>query len=190
MSDGIAEPSSPPQESSLTLEAVPSSALTDDLVQRLLTIFEENMGELYRVSSWGLKLNEKEEELRHRKARYLLVWEHSTAADDVPTTTLAAFCHYRFCLDDDERPDWPVLCIYEIQVALGYQRRGLGQALMRILQEIGRQTDMAKVLLTVFSRNVEGIQFYREKCGYTVDESDPSIYGDHHEDYSIFSKVV
>lgn len=166
------------------LQAMHSADLTDELVQDLLTIFEDNMGELYRVSTWGLKLDEKAQEFRHRKARYLFV-----SSNNGDEASMAAFVHYRFCFDDDERPDWAVLYVYEIQVVDGFQRKGLGRALMLLLEEIGRQTLMTKVMLTVFNQNVEGMKFYRERCGYVVDETDPSNYQER-ADYAILSKAL
>ena len=171
------------------LEVMSSSALQEDTLQDVLRIFEENMGELYRISTWGLNLDEKAEELRHRKARYLIVWTKQDKEEEAESRKMAAFVHYRFCFDDDERPDWAVLYIYEIQVADGFQRKGMGQALMLLLEEVARQTQMTKVMLTVFNQNVEGMKFYRERCGYAVDDSDPSNY-DERADYTILSKTV
>lgn len=39
---------------------------------------------------------------------------------------------------------------FEIQVVPGYQRKGIGAYLIRLLEAIGKQTSMDKVMLTVF----------------------------------------
>lgn len=170
------------------LQALPSTVLTQDILQQLLGMFEDNMGELYRISTWGLNLEQKADEFRHRKARFLLVWRKAGQEDSTPPR-IASFVHYRFCFDDDERPDWAVLYIYEIQVAADFQRRGLGRSLMLLLEEVGRQTQMTKIMLTVFHRNAEGMRFYMERMEYVIDETSPSQYGDR-ADYEILSKPL
>lgn len=167
------------------LQVLSSPELTNEIVHSLLCIFEDNMGELYRVSSWGLDMTAKKEELCHRKARFLLLW----SGEDTPSREVAAYVHYRFCFDDDERPDYAVLYCYEIQVQKAYQRRRVGRALMQLLEEVGRETNMSKVMLTVFFKNAEALKFYQEGMGYTVDESSPSQYKEA-ADYEILSKVL
>eukprot|EP00977_Amphora_coffeiformis_P006676 scaffold1453_cov195-Amphora_coffeaeformis.AAC.12 len=160
------------------LQALSSAELTQENLQTLLDMFESNMGEMYRISTWGLNLEEKAEELRHRKARFLLVWSKGEEASTPPK--IAA---------DDERPDWAVLYIYEIQVEADFQRKGLGRSLMLVLEEVGRQTQMTKIMLTVFHRNAEGMKFYMDRMGYAIDEASPSQCGDR-VDYEILSKPL
>ena len=180
-----------------SLQATAASNLSPDLLQKLLDIFQDNMGDLYRASSWGLDLDDKARQLGHRKARYLLLWSNSNHANtpeeddnNDENKTLAAFVHYRFDFDDDERPEFAVLYVYEIQVVDGFQRQGLGGALMAVLEALGRATDMSKVMLTVLNQNVGAAEFYRQKCGYVVDASDPSNYNDPTADYKILSKTL
>ena len=184
--DGDNNHSSASDESTMRLQALSSSETSQEMLQSCLQLFEDNMGELYRVSTWGLNLQEKADEFRHRKARFLLVWAMGEG-DEGAKESLAAFCHYRFCFDDEERPDWAVLYVYELQVAKGFQRKNIGLGLQHVLEEVGRQAQMAKIMLTVFHNNPNAQRFYRDKCGYKVDETDPSNYKER-ADYIILSK--
>ena len=69
-----------------------ASDLTAELVDSCLDLFQVNMGELYRNSSFGLDLDAKRSELTHRKARYLLVFDTSvvgaTAENGNPSHTI------------------------------------------------------------------------------------------------------
>lgn len=150
--------------------------------KELLNLFEENMGEFYRQSSWGLDMNDKEQEFQHRKARYLVVREQSNDC-------LVAFCHYRFCLDDDEHPTCAVLYVYELQVASNQRRRGWGRKLMEILERLAHQANMPKVVLTVFLKNKQALHFYRESLHYDIDPISPSQHNEPAE-YEILSKTI
>jgi ribosomal protein S18 acetylase RimI-like enzyme len=166
-----------------SLQAMTSSEMKEELRKEVLRIFEENMGDLYRSSSWGLDMDEKRQELQHRKARFLLVRSKEQGGE------LAAFVHYRFDFDDEERPDGAVVYIFEIQVAAAFRRQRLGRSLMEVLEEVAHQTNMSKVVLTVFKKNVQAMEFYRQGLGYEVDESSPSQHNSP-ADYEILSKIV
>ena len=91
-----AAPDAKDDNKAFNLQALPSTDLTQENIQALLNIFEDNMGEMYRISTWGLNLEEKAEEFRHRKARFLLVW--SKGGEEAPPK-IAAFVHFRFCTE-------------------------------------------------------------------------------------------
>ena len=83
---------------SFDLQALSSTELSQENLQTLLNIFEANMGEMYRISTWGLNLEEKAEELRHRKARFLLIWSRG-GEEESTSRKIAAFVHFRFCFE-------------------------------------------------------------------------------------------
>jgi len=171
--------------SRLLLQYKSSIDPTDTLLKQCVDLFERNMGDLYRGSSWGLDLKEKAEELQHRKARFLFVFP----SDENPVQELAAFVHFRFEFDDDDEPEYAVLYLYEIQVEAAYRRKGLGQQLMSTLEAVAQSTAMQKVMLTVFKKNDTAMQFYTQKLDYVIDESSPSKHG-RQEDYEILSKAI
>ena len=143
-------------------------------------LFQANMTDLYKQSSWGLDLEDKKEELSHSKARFVSLRAEGGA--------LAAFLHFRFVMDDDENPSCVVLYVYELQIDKEHQRKGLGRRLMCLVEQLAAATNMTKVVLTVFRANKGAMEFY-EKLGYTVDETSPSQHGEW-TDYEILSKVV
>jgi N-alpha-acetyltransferase 40 len=177
--------------------------LSSELVDSCLDLFVANMGELYRNSSFGLDLDAKRSELTHRKARYLLVFEaaevgatHNPMPCSSDATTrpnasdrLAAFVHFRYCLDDDEAPSCAVLYVYEIQVLAGCSGQGLGTELMNAISSAALAVGLKKVVLTALKSNPRALRFYKGRLGFAIDETDPSTCGDV-VDYEILSKVV
>lgn len=146
------------------------------ILQACMDLFEDNMTQLYRDSSWGLNLKEKRDELDHVDARFLLVWDQKQ--------TLVGYCHFRFDVDDDDEPKDVVVYIYELQVSSNFQRYGIGRRLMEISNEITKKAAVAKVMLTVFDANEPAVRFY-ERLGYEVDAVSPE-----ETDYKVMSKVV
>lgn len=92
-------------EKVLSVKFLSSSGLSEIEFQEVLFLFERNMGELYKSSSWGLNMDEKALELKHDKARFLLL----KTEDD----KLAGFLCFRFVYDDDEYPTQAVVYVYE-----------------------------------------------------------------------------
>mmetsp|Transcript_5100 Transcript_5100/g.6663 ORF Transcript_5100/g.6663 Transcript_5100/m.6663 type:complete len:240 (+) Transcript_5100:292-1011(+) len=159
------------------------------LFSDMMDLFEENMGELYKASSWGLDLEAKKEEFEHRKARFLIVTTSSAGASDTSEEKLVGFCHYRFNYDDDEYPSCVALYLYEIQVSSTFQSKSIGQFLMQVLNQIAQQASMSKVMLTVFKANQRAMGFYTQKLQYKIDATSPS-QTKHYADYEILSKVL
>lgn len=171
--------SSTTQQCALLYKA--SSDLPALTLQHLMSLFETNMGEFYRNSSWGLDLKEKEDEFRHPKARFLLL---VTTTESTPAIAfnescekeeggrmqeLAAFVHFRFCYDDDDQPEHAVVYVYEIQVSERFRQQGLGSRLMAAVESMAKAVDLPKVMLTVFKTNTSALQFYQSKLVYRVD---------------------
>lgn len=164
----------------LSLTFSHGKSLSDHQLQICLDLFERNMGDFYKNSSWGLDLKEKRIELTHSSARFLLLHSQS----DV----FVGFVHFRFEYDDDEQPTEAVLYVYEIQVVESFQRKGLGKKLMGLAEQIATAAKMTKVLLTVFKKNEAAMHFYKD-LNYSIDQSSPSNYNEP-ADYEILSKVI
>lgn len=153
-------------------------SMPDGRLAECRSLFEKNMGELYRKSSWGLNLDEKTSELKHKGARFLLL----LGLDD----SLAGFVHFRFEYDDEERPTQAVLYLYEIQIDSLYHRQGLGKNIMAIVEKIAKISDMKKVMLTCFKSNKPAMDFYKD-LEYQIDETSPSNFNEP-ADYEILSR--
>ncbi|KAG6845785.1 hypothetical protein H0H87_003839 [Tephrocybe sp. NHM501043] len=111
------------------------------------------------MSSFGWNPTSKQDELFHRLSRFILIY----AADD-----LVAFTMFRFEYEDKEE----LLYCYELQIRESHWRKGLGKLLIQILERIGVEWGMEKVMLTVFKVNEDAIKFYHA-LGFTMDESSP-----------------
>lgn len=197
---------------SFWMEYRPSSDLSDVELNHCMDLFELNMGDLYRNSSWGLDLIEKSEEISHKKARFLMVFptknNNNNISDtenedngrshddthfdkaDVDYSQIAAFLNFRFCMDDDETPEYAVLYVYEIHVQASYARRGIGKRLMALVEQMAASANMDKVMLTVFKANTLAMKFYLEALGYSIDKDSPSQCGNKSADYEILSKEL
>ncbi|KAL3777099.1 hypothetical protein HJC23_004103 [Cyclotella cryptica] len=186
-----------------------STPLPPTLLYQCLRIFEENMGDLYRQSSWGLDMKEKRKEFVHDDARFLVILteenafnrtksdvngseiSQSTNAKSEPT--VLGFVHYRFEPDDEDDPIAPVSYVYELQIQAMQQKSGLGKRLMSIVELLALKCRMEKVMLTVFKMNTKALGFYLHKMNYEVDECSPSNFqGEENEncDYEILSKSL
>jgi ribosomal protein S18 acetylase RimI-like enzyme len=165
----------------LSIIFVSSGNITESRIKECMDLFERNMGELYKNSSWGLDMEEKLTELRHDKARFLLLLDDNEK--------LAGFVHFRFEYDEEESPSCAVLYVYEIQIESIYRRCGIGKRLMGITERIARNESMLKVLLTVFKSNQEAMSFYTKKLGYNIDDTSPTKFGES-VDYEILSSLV
>jgi GNAT superfamily N-acetyltransferase len=173
----------------LTIRFQPSP-LPEQLRNKCLDLFERNMGDMYQESDWGLNMAEKEEELSHENARFLICStcnDHND--DDNDYDELLAFAHFRFDVNDDDDPTEQVLYVYELQVDASVRQCGLGRRIMSILELVARRAQMSKTMLTVFKSNKAAIQFYTLKMKYKVDEISPSMHGQI-ADYEILSKRV
>lgn len=180
------------------------SPLPTDLHDACLHLFESNMADMYRDSSWGLDLEEKSAELRHETARFLIVEAFSSSdststsgGDTVneetggnPKRDILAFGHFRFEPNDEDKPTEEVLYVYEIQISDAAQRSGLGKRLMNVMELVALKQGMKKVMLTVFKNNQGAMKFYLEKMKYDIDETSPSNFDGEEADYEILSKTI
>lgn len=79
--------------------------------------------------------------------------------------------------EDEDGPKVAVAYCFEIQIIAEYRGMGLGRKLMNILINIGKDNKMDKVMLTVFKKNTNAIQFYR-KLGFKPDCISPELHVD------------
>jgi N-alpha-acetyltransferase 40 len=144
-----------------------SHADKDDIVH----LFEINMKRLYEQSTDGYRPDDKRKELFAEQARYLIIRFMDR---------LAAFVHFRFDMDYGCR----VLYIYELQVKTECQGQGLGQWTIEQMRVLARTCRMSKIVLTVNKSNERAIDFYKRKCAFDIDRTDPD---DDNVDYRILS---
>ena len=90
--------------------------------------------------------------------------------------------------DDEDEPSEGVLYVYELQIRESFRRIGLGKKVMALLEQLCRDIELPKVMLTVFKSNQPALYFY-QGLDYKADGICPSQHGVL-ADYEILSKAV
>lgn len=183
-----------------------ASPLPPEILQQCLSLFELNMGDMYRKSKWGLDMDEKRKELGHTGARFLLLLLPSSSNENVVTSDKSSknnnkqrqqqykvlgFAHIRYEYDDETAPKLPITYLYELQIHPTLQGQRLGKKLLQIIELLSYKLGIKKIMLTVFhTMNAGAMKFYR-KNKYVVDEDSPSNFeGGEDCDYEILSKSL
>ena len=188
-------------EERFQLKSMMASALSYEEKEEIYGLFEKNMAEYYS-KTWGLKKDEKMNELFHPTSRVFALYcagkdrgesGHNANSSTGPVTdssasSLAAYTIFRFEWDDEEEPEYPVLYCYELQIQPGFQGRGLGRKLMEVLNETAKKLKMVKVMLTCFNINEAAMSFYKA-IGFDLDLNSPTRCG-FPADYEILSKAA
>ena len=162
-----------------------ASDLSCEEKEEVYRIFEENMS-YYYSKTWGLKKDEKMNELFHPTSRLFCLYTKSPESPN--SGSLAAFTIFRFEWDDDEEPEYPVLYCYELQIQSSFQGKGLGKKLMEILAATAKKFKLEKVMLTCFNINEAAMSFYKA-VGYVLDNNSPTKCG-FPSDYEILSREI
>lgn len=145
----------------------------DDLPKHLkdwsFQTFKENMLTMYTNSNDGWDAEQKKNEMFAKEARYLIARSRQN-----PTELHGMLL---FQMVQEETMDDDALCnvayCYEIQLKESARGKGLGEYLMKLLEEIGKRWQMDKVMLTVFKANKGAFDFYIKKLGFELDEISP-----------------
>ncbi|KAG0059838.1 N-alpha-acetyltransferase 40, partial [Linnemannia elongata] len=154
-------------ECTLSTVAYSIEDMTPALLTFAIDLVESNMSELYIRSKDGWCREDKEYEMQDITSRYLIAFHN-----DKPV----GMVHFQF-VDEETMTDRyaEVAYCFEIQVVPEYQRRGIGAYLIRLLETIGKATQMEKVMLTVFKANKNAIKFYIDQMQYNYDEISPCV---------------
>ncbi len=176
------------KEERFSLESRKANSLSFEEKEEVYALFEENMKSFY-MQTWGLKKEDKMNELFHPAARLFCVHAAPSTGEeeDVKKSKgpIVAFTLFRFEWDDEEEPEYPVLYCYELQIRSTFQGRGLGRKLMDVLKVTATKLKLQKVLLTCFTCNEAAMAFYKS-IGFDIDEYSPSKSG-FPQDYEILS---
>lgn len=101
---------------------------------------------MYKNSQGGWNEDEKRKEMLAPQARYLI------ARSATDPTDLKGFLLFQMVQEETMDDDIMANCAYcyEIQLMESARNRGLGEYLMNLLDQIGSNWKMDKVMLTVF----------------------------------------
>ena len=149
-----------------------------------------NMEDMYS-RTWGWSNAEKRRELNHNEARFLVITEQDGNAaasndQDAGSGQPVAFAHVRF-VDEEGVPS---VYLYELQLEPRVHRRGLGTALMRAVEHIGRALQLRQSVLSVLKINESAQRFYTKGLGYDIDWTSPDRDPSGECLYFILSKAI
>ncbi|GBE59536.1 GNAT family protein [Babesia ovata] len=141
-----------------------------DLIDRVFTLTRNNMSRLYNEANFlgGWRDRMKYREISAPKTHLLVLSDEDG--------TLMGFISYRFMMISDCQPPTEVCYIYELQVDELFRSRGVGTFLIGAAMAIARWAGAKKLMCTVLKLNTRALSFYRSKCGFVNDESDPDSY--------------
>lgn len=139
-------------------------------------------------TAWGWDDGAKRRELTDDAARFVLVRPKAAAGDAAPATRapLVAYAHYRWEMEADGRP---CLYVWEVQVAEGARRAGVGRFLMQLLELAARRAGVDAVTLTVMDCNTAALALYAS-LGFATDPGSPDPEVDGGPGYSILTKAL
>lgn len=179
-----------PLNKSYNYSLVHSEHMTDEYYEKLMNLFKTLMKEMYERSSWGWDEAKKYSEMKDPKTRILIITKNTSSKPSETVTfskipkdneDLVGFMCFRFEKGSDKSES--ALYVYELHVDGLYQRQGLGEELMEMAKTIALEFKMDKIMLTVFSSNLQALQFYK-KLKYHHDKSNPAK---NEADYQILS---
>jgi N-alpha-acetyltransferase 40 len=149
--------------------------------EQMVQMVENDLKDFYN-DAWGWDREDKKKELFANVSRFLVA-RSKTGGTDIDKVNknisgkekgeIVGFAMFRFCWDDDNEPEFPILYLYELNVVSSHRGTGLAKVLMETLVEIVKYFGLWKMMLTCFKANTRAIAFYK-KCGMGVDIYSPS----------------
>lgn len=145
----------------------------------------------YEQTPGGWNAKSKEEELFDNLSRFFIIRQAAN-------TNIIAFTMWRFDQEDCDADDpvarkgkrkIEIAYCYEIQVHSDFRQFGLGKYMMNRLEAIAHNTNMRKVMLTVFKSNTPARQFY-DRLGFKLEYSTPEDDLDELGEYVILGKAT
>jgi hypothetical protein len=122
-----------------------TSDLTSEEREQIYSIFDVNMRDFYLNSPWGLDESKKREEIFHETSRFFIIYSEDNQ--------VIAYADIRYEANDPDKPEFPVLYVYEFQIAPSNQGIGLGVSLLNLLKDFGAKLEMKQLVLTCFKSN-------------------------------------
>lgn len=135
----------------------------------------------YKRSDIGWSAAKKKKEMKHPAMRYLVLrmrpgvggngnedpeeneeqgWEDEDAEGEENGEVIGFLS---FMVTEEEGEE--VIYCYELHLGPESRGLGLGKRLMAVMEDFGRAVGLGKAMLTCFSENKDGVQFYRRN-GY------------------------
>ncbi|KAK9370799.1 acyl-CoA N-acyltransferase [Lipomyces kononenkoae] len=121
-------------------------------------LVKSNLMNMYKNSTLGWSSKKKMAEMKENGLIYILLKSK---------TAIEGFLSFMMTVEEGE----VVVYCYELQLPESLRGRGLGKALLNIMEDIAVQAGVPKSMLTVFSSNPA--QYFYRSLGYTPVEHSP-----------------
>ncbi|KIV77767.1 hypothetical protein PV11_09548 [Exophiala sideris] len=128
-------------------------------IERCLKLIEQTSAEDYKSSEIKWSTSKKRKEMKLPDMKYFILTKDGQ---------VVGFVSFMITYEDG----YEVLYIYEIHFTSEWQGKGLGKKLMNVVEDIGKNVGVTKVMLTVFRANQRAVDWYI-KLGYAKDEYSP-----------------
>ncbi|KAK5263553.1 N alpha-acetyl-transferase, partial [Exophiala xenobiotica] len=138
---------------------VAASDISPGYLEACLRLIETTSGEDYKHSEIKWSPSKKRKEMKLPDMKYILLTDQDR---------VIGFISFMVTYEDGNE----VVYIYEIHFSPDWQGKGLGRKLMDVVEVIGRNVGVTKVMLTVFKANERAVQWYT-RLGYAEDEFSP-----------------
>ncbi|KAL6242273.1 N alpha-acetyl-transferase [Rhinocladiella similis] len=135
--------------------------ISSDLLEQCLSLIESTSKQDYENSEIKWSASKKLKEMKLPDMKYIVLL-------DDKSINVTGFISFMVTYEDG----YEVLYIYEIHFKPEWQGKGVGGKLMSIVEGIGRNMGLVKVMLTVFKANNRAVRWYT-KLGYVEDEFSP-----------------
>ena len=143
-----------------------SSTIAKEDFNACFNLIASTSADAYAASSIGWSPAKKRKEMKLPDLRYLLLIRPGFGRS---REVVEGFLSFMLTYEDG----YEVVYCYELHLCPQLQGHGVGRYLMGLMEEVGKNAEVEKAMLTVFLENKEALLFY-EKLGYSEDEYSPA----------------
>lgn len=145
----------------IALSANDAATISKDTLESCLALIEETSAHDYQHSEMKWSTTKKRKEMKLPDMKYITLIEEQSG-------NLIGFISFMVTYEDG----YEVLYIYEIHFIPQWQGKGIGKKLVHVIEQIGNNVGLEKVMLTVFRTNTRAVNWY-QNLGYVEDEFSP-----------------
>ncbi|KIW94596.1 uncharacterized protein Z519_04572 [Cladophialophora bantiana CBS 173.52] len=129
-------------------------------LEACLKLIEETSAQDYQNSEIKWSTSKKRKEMKLPDMKYIILFHG--------TSHLVGFISFMITYEDG----YEVLYVYEIHFTPEWQGKGIGKKLMKIVEVIGQNVGITKIMLTAFRANRRAVGWYTQ-LSYEEDDFSP-----------------
>lgn len=136
--------------------------LDKDTLDACMALIELTSAHDYQNSEIKWSTSKKRKEMKLPDMKYIVLFDEQSGS-------LAGFISFMVTYEDG----YEVLYLYEIHLATTWQGKGVGKKFLDVIESIGKNVGLEKVMLTVFRSNTRAVTWY-QALDYVEDEYSPA----------------